>query len=152
MTSLGTFTSSGNNIIEDAGGFTGIDPNDRTGIDPGLNALALVDGTYVHTFDTTSIAYNGATGSSETVDQRGFARKSGPDIGAYELLLPDLVTTASEDGGLSINEDGGNDVYLQADDGIGSADLTALTYEHRYSTTDETGQATRFLLRCWQQR
>ena len=46
----------------------------------------------------------------------------------------DLETTATTDGGLSLNEDGGNDAYLIADDGgaiLGG--LTALTAEVRFS-------------------
>ena len=65
---------------------------------------------------------------------------SASSVAALNSFAPtDLQTTSGD--GLSINNDGGNDIYLQADDGIGSADLTALTYEHRYSTTDETRQA-----------
>ena len=133
----GTIASGGHNIIEDDNGAFTPATGDQQAVDPGLNALALVDGTYVHTFDTTSIAYNAATGSTETVDQRGFARDSSPDIGAYELqvLLPDLVTTASQVGGLSINEDGGNDIYLLADDGIGSVDLAQISFESQFRTS-----------------
>ena len=55
-----------------------------------------------------------------------------PDLGAFESS--DLAVTATADGGLSLNEDGGNDAYLIADDGgaiLGG--LTALTAEVRFS-------------------
>ncbi|MFK7966563.1 MAG: LamG-like jellyroll fold domain-containing protein, partial [Burkholderiaceae bacterium] len=53
----------------------------------------------------------------------------------------DLAVIATTNGGLSINQDSGNDIYLQADDGgalLGSR--TSLTYETRFSTTDSTSQ------------
>ena len=87
----GTINSGGFNIIEDDAGLIvtpGDDSaNDITGEDPELDALALIDGTFVHAFARTSIAYNEATGSTKTEDQRGFDRDSSPDIGAYELQV-----------------------------------------------------------------
>ena len=54
----------------------------------------------------------------------------------------DSLTTTTTEGGLSINQDGGNDVYLLADDGSGLlSGLSSLTFEHRYSTTDSTNQS-----------
>jgi len=48
----------------------------------------------------------------------------------------------SESGGLRINQDGGNDNFLQADDGDGLLTLaTSLTYETRFSSTDTGNQA-----------
>ncbi|MEM7314530.1 MAG: LamG-like jellyroll fold domain-containing protein, partial [Planctomycetota bacterium] len=55
----------------------------------------------------------------------------------------DIQSTATSEGGLSINEDGGNDVYLVADDGgtlLGG--LGALTYEIQFSSTDVAGETT----------
>ena len=87
----GKIVSGGFNIIEDDTGVT-VTPGDDsgkdiTGVDPGLNALALIDDTFVHTFDTSSIAYNAEISSTETVDQRGVARDGNPDIGAYEFIV-----------------------------------------------------------------
>ena len=86
----GVIVSGGYNIIEDDNGAFTPATGDQQAVDPGLNALALVDGTFVHTFDTSSIAYDSATGSSETVDQRGVARDGNPDIGAYEFTVEDV--------------------------------------------------------------
>ena len=114
----GTIVSGGHNIIEDDNGFTGDDAVTDLHVDAGLSVLENIDGTFVHTFDTSSNAYDAATTSTQSVDQRNVARGSSRDIGAYELQVspPDLVTTASQGGGLSINVDGGNDVYLASDD------------------------------------
>ena len=58
--------------------------------------------------------------------------------GAAPSGLQAVITT---EGGLSINQDGGNDVYLRADDGGTLMNgLTSLTYETRYSTTDSSSQ------------
>ncbi|EMI18983.1 Pentaxin, partial [Rhodopirellula maiorica SM1] len=57
---------------------------------------------------------------------------------AVNSLAMDVATTF--DGGLSINEDGGDDVYLVADDGgaiIGGR--TSITIEVQYSSTDTNG-------------
>ena len=49
---------------------------------------------------------------------------------------------ASESVGLSINQDGGNDTYLQVDDGHSLLNFqTAFTFETRFATTDTTAQA-----------
>ena len=137
----GTIVSGGHNIIEDDNGFTGDDAVTDLHVDAGLSVLENIDGTFVHTFDTSSNAYDAATTSTQSVDQRNVARGGSRDIGAYELqvLPPDLVTTASQGGGLSINEDGGNDIYLLADDGIGSVDLAQISFESQFrtSTTDD---------------
>jgi uncharacterized delta-60 repeat protein len=51
----------------------------------------------------------------------------------------DLAAVATSEGGLSLNEDGGNDAYLIADDGSAVlGGLTSLTFETRYSSTDST--------------
>ena len=88
----GTIVSNGYNIIEDNNGFTGTVVSDILGTDPGLNDLELIDDTYVHTFDTTSIAYNAAAGSTQPVDQRNVARDADADIGAFELEVVTELT------------------------------------------------------------
>ena len=91
----GDIVNGGFNIIEDRSGFITSSAGPVFGADPELSTeLELIDGTFVHTFDTTSIAYNAATGSAETQDQRGSTRDSSPDIGAYELQSE--VATASQ--------------------------------------------------------
>ena len=56
------------------------------------------------------------------------------------LLNPtDLQAVMSSEGGLSLNKDEGNDVYLIADDGAEIfGDLTQLTYEMQFSTSRPT--------------
>jgi predicted outer membrane repeat protein len=86
----GAIVSGGYNIIEDATGFTGSVGTDITGSDPGLAALAESNNTFVHAITPTSNAYNAATGSTETTDQRGITRDANPDIGAYEYIPPGI--------------------------------------------------------------
>ena len=51
-------------------------------------------------------------------------------------------TVTSTTGGLSINEDGGNDTYLQIDDGKALLTLRdSLTFETRFTTTNPSAQA-----------
>ncbi|MBB3207905.1 CSLREA domain-containing protein, partial [Rhodopirellula rubra] len=59
---------------------------------------------------------------------------------AYRSETPtDLTITETNDGGLSINEDGGNDAYLIAEDGLGiPTNLTKITYEVQFSATQTT--------------
>ena len=116
----GNFITGGYNIIEDNSGFTGASGTDIVGSDPGLSSLTLSDGTHVHTFTDSSIAHDAATGSSQILDQAGALRDASPDIGAYELSTPIVertIANATSDGGLSLNNDGGNNAYLIADDG-----------------------------------
>ena len=96
----GTFVSGGYNIIEDGNtaNFSGHDVvTDILNVDPGLSALTLDGDTYVHTIDSSSIAYNAESGSSETVDQRGVARDGNPDIGAYEYVPTPINTDITVD-------------------------------------------------------
>ena len=97
----GTIISGGFNIIEDDAGFTvtaGDDSaDDITGVDPALSALALIGGTFVHTFDTNSNAFNAATKSTQTVDQRGVSRTAKADIGAYESVSELAVDTEQDE-------------------------------------------------------
>ena len=67
------------------------------------------------------------------------------DITSTNVAPNDLETTATTDGGLSLNEDGGNDAYLIADDGgaiLGG--LTALTAEVRFSMDSFTNSTNFF--------
>ena len=141
----GAVVSSGYNVIEDNSNFTGTTGTDITGADAGLRALTLdwATGQYAHAITSNSIAFDAAVGSALTTDQRGVARTATRDIGAfdYDGSPLDIAITATSDGGLSINQDGGNDTYLQADDGSILNSLSALTFEHRYSTTDPSAQA-----------
>ena len=93
----GTIVSNGYNIIEDNNGFTGTVGSDILGVDPGLNDLKLIDDTYVHTFDTNSIAYNAAAGSTQAVDQRNVARDANADIGAYEFVASTITVDTPQD-------------------------------------------------------
>ena len=67
------------------------------------------------------------------------SRDASADIGSYEYVPEapsDLAITSTTDGGISINHDGGNDVYFIADDGdaiLGG--LTALTLEMQFNST-----------------
>ena len=137
----GDFVSGGYNIIEHNSGFTGSVASDILGSDPGLSTLTLDNGTYVHTISSGSIAEDAATGSTATVDQRGISRSAVADIGAFEnsSAPSDATLISSTQGGVSINDDGGNDAYFVADDGgavIGG--LSALTAEFRFSSTNHS--------------
>lgn len=103
----GSFVTGGYNIIEHNSGFTGAGGTDIVGTDPGLSALSLENGTYVHTFTTSSIAYNAGTGSTETTDQTGAARDANPDIGSYEYGVAADITSDLA-------------VHLNFDDGSGT--------------------------------
>ena len=144
----GSILSSGFNIIETNVGLSGATGTDLVGSDAELSALIAVDGTFVHQISTTSVARDAATFSTETVDQVGTLRDANPDIGAYEYVSDyaggfgpsDLQATATYGGGLEINNDGGNDTYLLADDGseiLGGRDR--ITFETQFSTTANSG-------------
>ena len=137
----GNFVTGGYNIIEHNSGFTGAGGTDIVGSDPGLSTLTLENGTYVHTISSGSIAEDAATGSTVTVDQRGISRSGVADIGAFENSSApnDATLTNSAQGGISINDDGGNDAYFVADDGgavVGG--LSSLTAEFRFSSTNHS--------------
>ncbi|MEM6474173.1 MAG: LamG-like jellyroll fold domain-containing protein, partial [Planctomycetota bacterium] len=58
-------------------------------------------------------------------------------------VLNPVTTTSTSGGGLSINDDGGNDTYLIADDGAALlGGLGTLTYEVQFSSTDSIGDFT----------
>lgn len=72
--------SDGLTVTTDGGG-------NQLDADPGLDALQLVDGTYVHPIDLASLAIDAANCGTVTTDQRGISRPQGSacDIGAFEL-------------------------------------------------------------------
>ena len=96
-----------------------------------FGGVTLAAGEYVTALITDS--------SGNTSEFSNYAVATDSDSGGADPS--DLQTTATTGGGLSINQDGGNDIFLQADDGgalLGG--LTSLTYETRYSTTDSSSQ------------
>ena len=118
----------GNNLIGDGTGQTslvnGVNGNQvgSTGseIDPLLGALADNNGpTLSHALlaGSTAIDAGTSTGAPST-DQRGATRDASVDIGAFEYNATapgwpsDLVTTATSEGGLSLNHDGGTNANL----------------------------------------
>ncbi|MCB1914612.1 MAG: DUF4347 domain-containing protein, partial [Rhodocyclaceae bacterium] len=129
----GAIVSGGYNIIENAIGVTGLAGTDTTGSDGGIAATLTADGgTHVHAITTSSAAYGAATGSTQTVDQRGVTRDANPDIGAYEYVPPapqTFVVTNTNDSGsgslrqaiLDANASGGADTIEFA---IGSGTQT----------------------------
>jgi hypothetical protein len=87
----GPVTSLGHNLIDDATGSTGFGTTgDLIGVDPKLAPLGFGGGlTQTHALLVGSPAIGSANAASApTIDQRGFARTSGPatDIGAFEAF------------------------------------------------------------------
>ncbi|MEM6468653.1 MAG: LamG-like jellyroll fold domain-containing protein, partial [Planctomycetota bacterium] len=112
----GAIMSGGYNIIEHNSNFSGSVGTDILGSDPGLSALTDIGNTFVYTITSSSIAFDAATGSSQTVDQTGSARDSNPDIGAYETSAPADITSNlvahyefEENGGSTIEDSTIND-------------------------------------------
>ncbi|MEM7454635.1 MAG: LamG-like jellyroll fold domain-containing protein, partial [Planctomycetota bacterium] len=73
-------------------------------------------------------------GSGNTSEFSNYAVATDSDSGG--ATPSDLQATATTDGGLSINDDGGNDIYLQADDGgaiLGG--LSAFTFEIQFRSS-----------------
>ncbi|WP_404307435.1 LamG-like jellyroll fold domain-containing protein [Neorhodopirellula lusitana] len=125
----GTIVSGGYNIIEHNSGFSGTVGTDILGSDPSLAALSVdtTSGQYIHAINSGSIAYNAATGSSATEDQRGVARDANADIGAYEYIPPpQLLARYDFDSGSAATDSSGNgyDGTLQGD---ASVDTTTNT-------------------------
>jgi len=92
--------SSGYNLSHD----TSCGLSDTTDI-PGVDALlvALADNggsTLTHALPANSMAVNnGGILGTTTVDQRGTARDSMPDIGAFELVIAAIIDDDDDDGG-----------------------------------------------------
>ncbi len=96
-----------------------------------VGGVTLAPGEYVTTVVTD------AGGNSSEFSNYAVAVDS--DAGGAKPS--DLIATSTTGGGLSINQDGGDDIYLLADDGgalLGG--LTSFTYETRFSTTDSSSQ------------
>ena len=83
----------------------------------------------IGTIITVTASYTDGQGTAESVSSVGL----GP-IGNVNDAPVDLQTTATTAGGVSLNEDGGNDIYFVADDGAGLlGGLTTVTIEVSFS-------------------
>jgi len=93
-----------------------------------------------------SLKYQGAAASDE-VFQYGEVEDYSINVTAAGDQPPtDIVANGTEGGGLGLNDDGGNDAYLQADDGgaiLGG--LTSLTLESQFSITTQSADETTLL-------
>ena len=114
-------------------GFGGFVPWGNSSYSGTLGGVTLAPGEYVTALVTET------TGNGTTSEFSNYAVATDSDPG--EATPSDLQTTSTSEGGLSINQDGGNDIVLQADDGgalLGG--LTNLTFEIQYATTDSSSQ------------
>ena len=136
-----------------------------TAVRSGDNFELFIDGTST----ATSTAVVGDASSSETLRIGSSSASSSEydglldDVRIYDRALSvsdvtelysytgassptDLDTVATTDGGLSINTDGGNDVYLVADDGGAIfGGRTNLTIETQFSITTQSADETTLL-------
>jgi len=124
----GIVLSEGVNLIGTAIRISGLNVNDKVGVDPMLRPLAMNGGlTPTHALLPGSPAWNAAGADSRvTADQRGVFRPAGPgaDIGSVEMeaSIPGAVTIRIDGGVVS----DGSDVRLTH-----TADLTLeTTYAH----------------------
>ncbi|EMI57701.1 LamG-like jellyroll fold domain-containing protein, partial [Rhodopirellula sallentina] len=106
--------------------------NDLTGpssVKLGAYDIGSVGGEFTGLMDDIRV-YNYAVDESDMAD-----------LHAYRSDTPtDLSTTATNAGGLSINDDGGSDLYLLADDGSSIlGGLSSLSYEVQFESTDAGG-------------
>ncbi|MEM6473506.1 MAG: lectin-like protein, partial [Planctomycetota bacterium] len=98
-----------------------------------LSSIMLAPGEYV-TLVTTDASGNSSEFSNYAVSTDSDAGGATPS---------DLQTTSTTDGGLSINEDGGNDIYLHADDGSSIlGNRSAFTAEFQFSISSVTSWGT----------
>lgn len=112
------------------GSLTGV-ANGSSSLTGTLSGITLASGEYV-TLVTTDASGNSSEFSNYAV---------ATDSDAGGATPSDLQAVATGNGGLSINEDGGDDVYLVADDGSAIlGGLGSLTYEVQFSSTDTVGQ------------
>jgi hypothetical protein len=90
----GTFTSAGFNLIKNATGSSGLLTSDITGVSALVGLFGKHGGsTPTHSLLPGSAAINaGSSVGSPSTDQRGFARISAPDIGAFEFGIPPLAS------------------------------------------------------------
>jgi len=114
-------TSQGNNLSSDASCDTWLTAaTDKKSVDPKIGDLANNGGlTLTHALLAGSPALGaGAADATVTVDQRGVARETPPDIGAFELVtaVPPTTTTSSGGGGggCALGGDGRFDPSLPA--------------------------------------
>ena len=91
--------------------------------------ITLDPGEYITTITTDS--------SGNSSEFSNYAVATDSDTNSTPSGIQAIATT---EGGLSINEGGGNDVYLKADDGIGTNDLDALTYEIQFNSSDTSSR------------
>lgn len=135
---FGTVVSGGNNIVEDAGSAIGLVATDTVGIDPSLAALAVdsPSGQYIHAIDSSSPAYDKISGGGPPVDQRGEARISFLDAGAYETSINEIYPTDLSSG-IELNNDSGNDTYLTIQNAPAIfGGLSQITVEHQLVMAD----------------
>ncbi|MCP5143382.1 MAG: DUF4347 domain-containing protein [Gammaproteobacteria bacterium] len=145
----GTLASQGLNIIENSAGITGgTAVNDFLGSDPSLGTLThSATGQYVHPIDASSIAADAGVPLPPSTDQRNVTRDGSADIGAYEyshaVAPSSLSVVQNSDGGLSLNENGGNSAYLKSvDPAVMFSGLTATTVEVDFSISTPASSAT----------
>ena len=141
-----TTSSSGNQLFIDGLQLTGGALTYNTGSSATttfIDDLNTVTNTTIGAFQDVGISgeFQGLLDEVRVYDRA----LSSSDVAELTNLAPtDLEATATTDGGLSLNEDGGNDAYLIADDGsaiIGG--LTSLTAEVRFSM-DSFSNSTNF--------
>ncbi|MEZ6109242.1 MAG: hypothetical protein R3B96_24960, partial [Pirellulaceae bacterium] len=106
--------------------------NGNSSLSGSLSGITLASAEYV-TLVTTDSSGNSSEFSNYAV---------ATDSDAGGATPSDAVLVATSGGGLSINEDGGNDTYLVADDSSAlMGGLSAFTFEHQFSTTEAGAQA-----------
>ncbi|WP_197171301.1 VCBS domain-containing protein [Novipirellula aureliae] len=99
------------------------DLEDATSVKLGAYDIGSVGGEFTGLIDDVRV-YNDAVNDPDMTE-----------LYEYRSETPtDLSATITNGGGLSINDDGGDDVYLLADNGIGSVDLTQISFEAQFST------------------
>ena len=98
---------------------------------------ALGDEFYV---DNVQIDYTTGGGTGGTTAFSTATASSSITVNPVDDAPTALQATTTSNGGLSLNEDGGNDAYLIADDGIGSGGLSQITYELRFNASDLTSR------------
>ena len=107
-------------------------------ISGGTTPSGMLAGITLNPGEFISLVTTDASGNSSEFSNYAVATDSDPG----GTPPADLRSTATNSGGLSINEDGGNNIYLKANNGIGSSNLTALTYEIQFNSSDTSSQLT----------
>ena len=97
-----------------------------------IAGVTLAAGEYITTITTDVL-------NADSSEFSNYAVATDSDSGG--ATPSDLTATATSEGGLRLNHDGGNDAYLKADDGGAILDgLSSLSLELRFSSTDNTGE------------